>query len=120
MKKSIGNYNGKELYLTIAKYSNNNRIYVAVETEEDLYADITINLSDMVLPGEEYAFANGDTSKELRKFLEDKGIISEPIETYQYNMGRYDMIKLNFELLKEYDSEEFNQYEKSNDDDIEL
>ena len=49
MKKLIGNYKGDNLYLTIASYQNNNRIYIGVETEEELYADVTINLSDMYL-----------------------------------------------------------------------
>ena len=120
MKKEIGNYNGQNLYLTIASYRNNNRIYLAVETEEDLYADITINLSDMMIPDDNYIFVNGDMTKELRTFLEKNKIIGETIETYQYNMGRYDMVEVDFDLLKEYDPEGFNEFSKSKEDDMEL
>ena len=120
MKKEIGNYNGQNLYLTIASYRNNNRIYLAVETEEDLYADITINLSDMLIPDDNYIFVNGDMTKELRSFLEKNKIIGETIETYQYNMGRYDMVEVDFDLLKKYDPEGFNEFSKSKEDDMEL
>ena len=120
MKKSIGNYNGDSLYLTIASYQNNGRIYLAVETEDELYADITINLSDMMLPDDNYIFVNGDMTRELRDFLEEKGIIGETIETYQYNMGKYDMVQVDFDVLKEYDSYGFKEYEKINSEDIEL
>lgn len=119
MKKSLGKYNNEDLYLIIASYRNNNRIYLAVETKDELYADITINLSDMMLPDADYIFVNGDTSKELRNWLEEKNIISEPLETYQYNMGRYDMVKVDFDILKEYDPDGFAEYEK-NSDEIEL
>ena len=60
-------------------------------------------------------------SKELRKFLEDKGIIGETLETYQYNMGRYDMAKIDLDLIKEYDPEGFKHIEKNKSkDDREL
>ena len=119
MKKSIGKYNNEDLYLTIASYRNNNRIYLAVETKDDLYADITINLSDMMIPNDDYIFVNGDISRELRNWLEKENIISEPIETYQYNMGKYDMVKVDFDILKEYDPSGFAEYKKNNEE-IEL
>ena len=38
---------------------NNGRIYIALENEDsDLYADVTINLSDMLLPDDDYIFIN--------------------------------------------------------------
>lgn len=120
MKKEIGIYNGENLYLTIASYRNNNRIYLAVETEEDLYADITINLSDMMIPDDNYIFVNDDMTKELRTFLEKNKIIGETIEKYQYNMGRYDMVEVDFDLLKEYDPEGFKDYNKNKDNDMEI
>ena len=120
MKKEIGNFEGNNLYLTIANDRNNNRIYLGVETEEDLYADITINLSDMMIPDDNYIFVNGDMTKELRTFLEKNKIIGETIETYQYNMGRYDMVEVDFDLLKEYDPEGFKDYNKNKDNDMEI
>ena len=119
MKKSIGNFKGDNLYLTIASYQNNKRIYVAVETEDELYADITINLSDMMLPDDDYIFVNGDMTKDLRNFLEEKNIIGETFTTVPYNMGSYDMAKVDFDILKEYDPDGFKEYEKKSDD-IEL
>ena len=115
MKKLIGNYKGDNLYLTIASYQNNNRIYIGVETEEELYADVTINLSDMYLLDDDYIFVNGDMTKDLRNFLEEKNIIGETFTTIQYNMGRYDMAKVDFKILKEYDSKGFKEYEKYNE-----
>ena len=120
MKKPIGKYNDENLYLQIASYQNNRRIYLAVETEDELYADITINLSDMLIPDDDYIFVNSDMTTELRNFLEKKKIIGDTIETYQYNMGRYDMAKVDFNLLKEYDPEGFEEFEKYQKKDIEL
>ena len=57
MKKSIGKYDNQDMFLTIANYRNNGRIYIALENEDsDLYADVTINLSDMLLPDDDYKF----------------------------------------------------------------
>lgn len=120
MKKSIGKFDNYDLYLTIASYRNNNRIYIAVETDDSLYADVTINLSDLMIPNDNYIFVSGDISKELRDFLVEKKIIGEPIETYQYNMGRYDMVKTDFKVLKEYDSIGFKNYEKNKNTELEL
>lgn len=119
MKKAIGKYKNNNLYLTIDSYQNNNRIYIGIETKNGLYADITINLTNMLLP-DNYIFVNNDISSDLRKFLEEKGIIGKTIETYQYNMGRYDMVNINFDLLKGYDKEGFNLYKKDKSCDIEL
>lgn len=115
MKKLIGNYKGDNLYLTIASYRNNNRIYIGVETEEELYADVTINLSDMMLLDDDYIFVNGDMTRDLRNFLEEKQIVGEIFTTIQYNMGRYDMAKVDFDILKEYDPKGFNEFEKYNE-----
>lgn len=116
MKKSIGKYDDQELYLVVASYQNNNRIYLGVDTEDGSYADITINLPDMLLPSEDYIFVNSDMTKELRNFLNKKGIIGETYTTIQYNMGRYDMAKIDLDLIKEYDSEGFEKYFNKNDD----
>lgn len=114
MKKTIGKFKGDNLYLTIASYQNNNRIYIGIETEEELYEDVTINLSDMYLLDDDYIFVNADMTSDLRSFLEEKGIIGETFTTIQYNMGRYDMVKVNFNILKEYDPKGFEEYEKYN------
>jgi hypothetical protein len=114
MREFIGNFKGDNLYLKIASYQNNNRIYIGVETEEELYADVTINLSDMMLLDDDYIFVNSDMTRDLRNFLEEKQIIGETFTTIQYNMGRYDIAKVDFDILKEYDPKGFNEYEKVN------
>ena len=37
--KSIGKYKDEDLYLQVASYSNNKRIYLGLTTEEENYAD---------------------------------------------------------------------------------
>ena len=113
MKKLIGNFKGNNLYLAIASYQNNNRIYIGVETEEEMYADVTINLSDKILPDDNYIFVSNDMTRELRSFLKEKEIIGETLTTIPYNMGRYDMVKVNFDILKEYDYKGFDEFSKS-------
>ena len=123
MKKSIGKFDNQDMFLTIANYRNNGRIYIALENEDnDLYADVTINLSDMLLPDDDYIFVNNDMTRELRNFLEEKKIIGETVFTNKYNMGHYDMVQVDFDLLKEYDPEGFEKFEdyKNNTDDYEL
>ena len=112
MKKLIGNFKGNNLYLTIASYRNNNRIYIGIETDEELYANVTINLPDMMLPDDDYIFVNGDMTRELKKFLEEKQIIGETLTTIQYNTGKYDIAKIDFNILKEYDPKGVNEYYK--------
>lgn len=120
MKESIGNFKGDNLYLTVASYQNNKRIYVGVDTEEESYANLTINLTDLMIPDEDYIFVNGDMTRDLRNFLEEKGIISESIETYQYNMGKYDMVQVDFDLLKQYDPDGFKDFKETKSKDMEI
>jgi len=112
MKKLIGNYKGDNLYLIISSYKNNGRIYLGVETEEELYDDITINLLDKQLYSNDTVFINGNMTNDMRRFLEKNGIIGETIDVVQYNMGRYDLVKVDFDKLKQYDPYGFKQYEK--------
>ena len=119
MKKELFKYNDKDLYLTVAKYSNNGRMYLGLDCDEGLYDDITINLTDMMLPSEDYAFINSDIGEDLKQLLVDKKIMSEPIDTMQYNMGRYDLVRLYHDVIKEYDPEGYEKnYLKDNDYEI--
>ena len=47
MKKLIGNFKGNNLYLMISSYQKNNRIYIGVETEGELY--VMYLLDDYIL-----------------------------------------------------------------------
>ena len=122
-KKCIGNYEGYDLFLTISRYNNNNRLYVGLDTYDGMYDDLTVNLSDLYLPSNDYIFLNGDIDNKFKEFLKEKNIIGDTIETYKYNMGHYDMVMINHELLKQYSPDEYKEYEnyklencKENDD----
>ena len=112
MKQKIGTYKDQDLYLFVGNYANNKRLYLGLITDEDEdYADITINLSDIGL-AESYVYLSGDLSSELKQFLIDNKIISDTIVMMKYNMGEYPMVKWNKEKVKELDSEGYNQYLK--------
>ena len=87
----IGVFNNEELYLRISKYRNNNRIYIGIETKDEPYADLIINLPDMMIPSREYVFVSGDISEELKDFLKEKGLILDTFGTYQYNYAQGDV-----------------------------
>lgn len=110
--KSIGKYKDEDLYLQVASYSNNKRIYLGLTTEEENYADITINLTDMILPDKDYIFLSDDLSNDLREFLKDKNIIGETVYMQPYNMGNYECVPVNLELIKELNPEDYKKYEK--------
>lgn len=115
-KKSIGNYNGEDLYLVIAKYQNNGRTYLGLETQDgEPFADITINLSDLEIVNNNFVFLSGDLSNELKEFLIDNEIIDYPIDKMQYNMGRYDLTMIDINKLKEYDIDGYNNSFEDND-----
>lgn len=110
-RESIGIYKGNNLFLSVGIY-NNDRIYVGLDLIDEPFDDITVNLTDLCLPSDNYTFVNGNLDNELIDFLNDKGIIGEPLETYKYNNGRYYMVSLNHELLKKYSPEDYKQYEE--------
>ena len=110
MKKSIGNFKGEDLYLKISSYRNNQRIYIGLETKEEPYANVTINLPDMLLPDIDYIFLDNSMSEELRKFLEEKQIIGETLGAVRYNMGIYEITQVDFDILHEYDSKGMNNF----------
>ena len=118
-RKSIGKFQGDELYLEVSSYTNK-RIFIGLNTKEEPYADITINLADMMLPSKHCVFMNGDISNDLRDFLQEKGIITDSLGMYQYNMGRYEMAVVDFGKLKELDPQGFKEYEKYKSNDLEL
>ena len=99
------------------QYQNNNRIaiisYFANDNDlsdyefddNDLFADITINLN---LPINNYdeGFINADINyRELGivDLLKKEGIIEKSYGMKKYNMGSYEHVKFNLEKLKEYD-----------------
>ena len=116
-KRILESNYGKDLvnlYLIVGCYSNNKRLYLGIETEEELVNDITINLTDIDLYFKDAVFLNSDLSNELKDILKKNGILGEYYCTQQYNMGQYDCYMINLEKLKEYDPEGYNDFEKFN------
>lgn len=110
-RKSIGVYKTNDLLLSVGIY-NNDRIYVGLDTIDEPFDDITVNLTDLCLPSDDYVFLNGNLDDELIDFLNKKNIIGETIETYRYNNGRFYMVSLNHDALKEYSPDDYKQYEE--------
>lgn len=113
MREPLMNYKGEDLYLVMANYVDNGRLYLGLENEErENYCDITINLSDIPEIGDMVVFLNGDISNELKKELRNIGLISNPIQRMPYNYGLYDIVIVNKEALKDYDKDEYNKFEE--------
>lgn len=125
MKKVFDEEMGYKYYLSVSIYKNNNRLYIGVFDREygfredaDYSQDITINLSDKVIDSKNKVFLCGDLSDRFKYKLMERGIISKPIKQVQYNMGKYDLVEVNLDVLKEYDPEgveEFLNLNKEND-----
>ena len=113
MREPLMNYKGEDLYLVMANYVDNGRLYMGLENEErENYCDITINLSDIPEIGDMVVFLNGDISSELKKELRNIGLISKPIQQMPYNYGLYDIVIVNREALKDYNKEEYKKFEE--------
>lgn len=99
-------YNKKVLNLIALTYQNNGRIYLGLETEDgELYADITINLSNLYNDDEKIIYINKDIEEELKNTLKKEGVISDTIQNVEYNNETYEMA---FSQIKEI----YNEYEK--------
>lgn len=101
-KDEYGEY---DLYYTVNRYENNNRIALDIDDpNEGPYARVTINLTDVDpitylnvdcwLDADKYQFINGDLTEDFKKWLREKNIISDPVTTIPYNYGRYELCKI--------------------------
>ena len=98
-KKKI-KFKGKNLFLEVTQYRNNGNLAILAHTEEDLYGDITINLSGYSVDEGE-GFINSLTKDSgLEQKLIKEGIIKEVITTVKHNMGKYDLVVFDIEKLK--------------------
>lgn len=103
MKKPFVNYNDRDLYLYKSKYANNDRIYLGLADKEgNLWGDITINLSDLLIEDDNYVFISGDLPTDLKEKIYDTGVFIDLYFTQKYNMGKYDKAMVNTTKLKEY------------------
>lgn len=119
-KQLLGEFNGEKLYLTVGRYRNNNSMYLGLITEDgESYSDITINISDTKIK-DNIAYLTNDMSKELKDFLREKELISEPILFMKHNLGEYEMVYVDLNKVKEYDSEGYKTYIKQEDKDMEI
>lgn len=106
------NFNDEELYIEINSYSYNNRLAILCYTQDDLFSNITINLPDESINSYDEGFID-PINKEcgLYKELIIYGIIKEVIkENVPYNMGKYDLVKFDMNVLKEYDPKGYENY----------
>ena len=63
--------------------------------------------------------SDGDMEKAI-DFLREKGLILDTFGTYQFNYGRYDMVEISFEKLKELNPKDFKENFRSRSHDLEL
>lgn len=110
-KSFMKNSSGEELYLTMGKYTNNDRLYIGLETIDEPYCDITINLPEAETPTQESVFLSNDIPQEVYDKLIKDGMISNILWQEQYNMGTYDMVQIFPETFKEYLTEQ--EYEEN-------
>ena len=112
--------------LEIHNYTDNGRLAILIYDDNDeLFSDLTINLSDMMLPEENCAFINSSiTDTEIGSVIYDKLRKEEVIDydygMYQYNLGKYRLVSFDIEKLKEYDSKGIKKYLKEKENYKEL
>lgn len=81
-----------------------------MDTDEEPFNDITINLPGYSLYERDNVFINGDMSTEVKNQLIEYGILAEYLYTVPYNMGKYDCYRVDLEKLKYYDPDGYEKY----------
>lgn len=99
-----------DCYLKIGEYKCNHRLYLGLNTDEESFNDITINLPEYSLYERDNVFINGDMSTEVKNQLNEYGILAEYLYTVKYNMGKYDCYRVDLEKLKHYDPDGYEKY----------
>lgn len=118
--KEIGVFDGNKLYLTVGRYRNNNSMYLGLDKKDgENYCDITINISDKKI-NDNIAYLSNDMSKELKDFLREKKLISEPILFMKHNYGEYEMVYVDLDKVKEYNLKDYEDSLKNEEKDIEM
>lgn len=118
MKKTLM-FNEEELFLRVTKYVDNGYLAIFAYTRDELYGDLTVNLSDFSFDKNK-GFVNAITKDlGLEEKLIEEGIIKRVITTVNYNMGKYDFVEFDLEKLKEYDPEGVKQYQEENEEEFE-
>ena len=100
--KPIINYEGNNLYLKQDEYTINGRVYLGlVKKNGELFEDITINLPDVELNDDEICL-NSNLQRDLKNKLYETDIFMNMFREEQYNMGKYDVVFINKNLISEY------------------
>lgn len=104
MKKAVDERNHKKYYLSVSNYPSD-RLYISITCGkyEDLFADLTIDIPKIDIADKKEIFLSNDISTDMKNLLIEKGIISKPTKTVGSNMGIYQCVEVNFDVLKEYD-----------------
>lgn len=111
MKRKTIIFDGERIYLSIGKYDTGRIGIYADCVSGDLYSDVTIDLQDEVILKNNEVFIDSECkSSGLENKLKKIGIIKDVIKEVQYNYGRYDLVRIDLEKLKEYDPVGFEKY----------
>ena len=111
MKQKTINFKGEKIYLKIGRYINERIGILADCTSGEAYCDVTINLPELKIFSYNEVFINAECkSSGLENKLMEIGIIKDVVQEVQYNYGRYDLVRIDLEKLKEYDPKGFEKY----------
>ena len=116
MLKPIVEYDNEELYLLVDRYINNDRLYIGLVTKDgELFNDITVNLPYAPLRSDGQIYVNGNLSSNVKKLLYKTDVFRK-ISEQKYNMGTYDIARVNQKNLKKYIDEYQIEYWETVDD----
>lgn len=119
MKEKKLKFDGENLSIKVRRYFNNGRLAILAYTKDEIYGDITINLSGITIERNE-GFINSLTKDSgLEKELIKDGIIKEVITSVNYNMGKYDLAVFDMDKLKEYDPIGVKEFQNENEEEME-
>ncbi len=113
MEEKFIKYNSQDLRLIVSNYYNNKRLYLGLERKDyEDYWDVTHNLDLSSNLGKDIVYLDSSLSKQLKSLLKRKGIIEEIVGEMPYNLGMYEIAKVNLEKIKEYDKDGFKSFEE--------
>ena len=111
MRQKAIKFDGDKIYIKVGKYINDRIGILANSVSGEPYGNITINLPDKAILNYDEVFINSECkSSGLEDKLIEIGIIKDIIEEVRYNYGKYDLVRIDFEKIKEYDPVGFKKY----------
>lgn len=99
----------EDLYLRKSRYRDilaSSEYYGLYNSGNELYCNITINLSGMFNLAENEIYINNDISNEMLKNICSNGIFKDTKRKQKYNYGEYKIFKVNKKKIKDYIEEE--------------